>query len=425
MTKKRSAKKALILSVLSLLLCCAMLIGTTFAWFTDSVTSANNTIVAGNLDVELEYLDNGTWKKVTETTNVFMENALWEPGRTEVVYLRISNQGTLALEFNLGVRIANEIYGTNVAGEELRLSEYIEYDVVEDVTTPYATREEARTAAKDDTTTAPARLHTGTYSEKGKLYPVGNPDGGATEKYLAMVVYMPESIGNEANYRGTPVPTIELGLYLNATQYTYESDTFGIDYDGAQANAAPPVATVTPDGAKTITATIGMGGAAQTMTAPFTFTFKTNETAEQAAKSPYRYYHVDFVVSADKDLPADCIALVGYYPAYCEDYNDGHWVAMTNGSDAITAGTQIRLLELLLNGGSINYEELCQWIPEFKCGALAYSESNPAVQIPAGTTLTVELRMYETTADPSDPSGPKNIETGVYTTIHTETYTFN
>ena len=50
-------KMALVHSVIALLLCCSMLIGTTFAWFTDSVTSGKNRIIAGNLDVELAYMD--------------------------------------------------------------------------------------------------------------------------------------------------------------------------------------------------------------------------------------------------------------------------------------------------------------------------------------------------------------------------------
>ena len=65
-----------------------MLIGSTFAWFTDSVSSGKNRIVAGNLDVELEYYDGTDWQAVDGNTNVFEEGALWEPGHTEVVYLR-------------------------------------------------------------------------------------------------------------------------------------------------------------------------------------------------------------------------------------------------------------------------------------------------------------------------------------------------
>ena len=54
---KRSTKSALLSAVVALLLCCSMLVGTTFAWFTDSVTSANNIIKSGNLDVTMEWKD--------------------------------------------------------------------------------------------------------------------------------------------------------------------------------------------------------------------------------------------------------------------------------------------------------------------------------------------------------------------------------
>ena len=94
--KSKNTKQALLASVLSLVVCIAMLIGTTFAWFTDSVTSSNNKIVAGDLDVELEYsTDFSAWAPVTESTNVFKEGALLEPGHTEVVYLRVSNKGRI------------------------------------------------------------------------------------------------------------------------------------------------------------------------------------------------------------------------------------------------------------------------------------------------------------------------------------------
>jgi len=103
MTKRRT-KRTLIMSLVSMILCCAMFIGTTFAWFTDSVESANNIIVAGNLDVELEYYDTTAqeWKTVG-TEPLFDEDALWEPGHTEVAYLKIKNAGSLALKYQLGI----------------------------------------------------------------------------------------------------------------------------------------------------------------------------------------------------------------------------------------------------------------------------------------------------------------------------------
>ena len=67
MPNKKITRRALLTSMLSLLLCFAMLVGTTFAWFTDSVTSANNIIKSGILDVELTYSDdNQTWSDASQ-----------------------------------------------------------------------------------------------------------------------------------------------------------------------------------------------------------------------------------------------------------------------------------------------------------------------------------------------------------------------
>ena len=78
MTTSKNTKRALLSSVLATVLCAAMLVGTTFAWFTDSVTSGKNRIAAGNLDVELEYSKDGgeSWNEVTADTNLFAEGAL-------------------------------------------------------------------------------------------------------------------------------------------------------------------------------------------------------------------------------------------------------------------------------------------------------------------------------------------------------------
>ena len=74
---KKSTKRALLTSVLALAVCVTMLIGTTFAWFTDSASSNNNKIQAGKLDVEL-YMWNGTDSKVNiseESKPIFGEGA--------------------------------------------------------------------------------------------------------------------------------------------------------------------------------------------------------------------------------------------------------------------------------------------------------------------------------------------------------------
>lgn len=227
MTKKHSAKRALIASALSLLLCVSMLVGTTFAWFTDSVTSANNIIMAGNLDVELEYsTDMVNWTAVDANTNVFKEGALWEPGYTEVVYLRVSNVGSLAMKYKLGVNVASETEGkTRDNNTPFKLSDYIEYGIIKNVTAAYGTDD--RMTARADIGTA-SKLNVA-YSEEFRL--VGKTATATDTDVYALVVYMPESVGNEANHNGTDIPVINLGLSVLATQDTVESDSFNNQYD--------------------------------------------------------------------------------------------------------------------------------------------------------------------------------------------------
>ena len=236
MTNKQSAKKTFLLSVLSLLLCVSMLIGTTFAWFTDSVTSANNVIQSGNLDIELEYWKDGEWVDVAGKTDV-LTNLLWEPGVTEVAYLRVANAGSLALKYQLGINIVAEIEGKNAAGETFKLSDYIMFGVVEgidvDATTTapalYADRAAAVAAVTD------AKVISAGYT-KAEAMAAGD------ELYIALVVYMPTTVANEANHNGTDIPQIDLGINVIATQVTAEEDSFGADYDSDAAFVSAPVA---------------------------------------------------------------------------------------------------------------------------------------------------------------------------------------
>ena len=107
MTKKYSTKKALVASMLSLALCFSMLIGTTFAWFTDSATSPDNNIQTGNLDVEM-YWAKGTEDPASTTwtdasTGAIFDYDLWEPGYAQVRHIKIENKGTLALKYNVSI----------------------------------------------------------------------------------------------------------------------------------------------------------------------------------------------------------------------------------------------------------------------------------------------------------------------------------
>lgn len=229
MKRRNATRNALFTSIMSLLLCVSMLVGTTFAWFTDTVVSGNNVIAAGNLDIELEYYDGSDWKTVNGATELFTGN-LWEPGHTEVVYLKLSNLGTLALKYHLGINISSETEGTNVAGKTFKLSDHIYMGVVENAEPTYTSREAAITAAKGG---ANGIIGAG-YTKSGSM--VGKTGSDEVTQYLALVVYMPTTVGNEANYMtGTAVPTINLGINLFATQVENENDSFGNDYDKGSA----------------------------------------------------------------------------------------------------------------------------------------------------------------------------------------------
>ena len=217
MNNSKATKRSLTASILSVVLCLLLLIGATFAWFTDSVSSGSNRIVAGNLDIELEYTtDFSQWNTVESATDLFKAGTLWEPGHTEVVYLKISNKGSLALEYELGMSIISETAATNVNGGPFKLSDYLMYGTVEGQNSAFSDR----TAAIDAVTDAKPLS---AYSDEETLEP-------GQEKYVAIVVYMPESVGNEANYRGN-APDIDLGISVAARQTPHENDSFGNTYD--------------------------------------------------------------------------------------------------------------------------------------------------------------------------------------------------
>ena len=218
-----STKKAFFLAVLSTLLCVSMLIGTTFAWFTDTASTAVNKIQAGNLDIELEYSkDFSEWKKVNDTTKVFEESTLWEPGRTEVVYLRVKNAGNLALNYTLGIYNLYNSTGKNVLGNKYSLGDYVKLGAAE-ADAAYADRAAAISAVQDSAKTLNNIGNTGVVGETLAT--------NATKTY-AMVLYMPTEVGNEANPKNKSwAAKVSFGIRVSATQAVSEYDSYGNTYD--------------------------------------------------------------------------------------------------------------------------------------------------------------------------------------------------
>ena len=221
MKKSKATKRTLLLSVLAMLLCMVMLVGTTFAWFTDTASTGVNKIQAGNLKMEVSYKNtsDGEFTVLNESTNVFKQDTLWEPGHVEYAVLNVKNIGTLALKYKLGINIAGETGSTNVLGNEFKLSDYIKFGVVDEDLSG-KTRDEMVAAVTD------SKLIKEGYSKESHL------DTTDANETVTLVVWMPTDVGNKANYKvGAAVPEINLGINVAATQYTHESDSFGNQYD--------------------------------------------------------------------------------------------------------------------------------------------------------------------------------------------------
>ncbi len=220
----KKTKKQLLLSSVSLLLCFSMLLGSTFAWFTDSAISENNIIQTGNLDVEMYWADtllpadSSAWQKADDTPIFTYDN--WEPGYTDVKYVKISNKGNLALQWKLNI-VAQ--------GEVTALADVIDVYYINPVS--------------EAVTTLTGKTSNGVLSDviannvttNGVLLPAGEANDNyiVGETIIAIALHMDENAGNDYQDK-----SIGDGFNVNliATQFSYESDGFGTpDYDaGAQ-----------------------------------------------------------------------------------------------------------------------------------------------------------------------------------------------
>ena len=421
MTNVKLARRSFVTSLVALLLCFSMLMGTTFAWFTDSVTSENNIIKSGTLKVTMEYTDdwNGTWTDAS--TGKMFNYQYWEPGYSEVKYVKITNAGDLAFKFRLDI-----IPSMLPAAGDPNLADVIDVYMLNPVTGAI----DANTVM-DSVGTLSSLMSDKDGAASGILLPdatKGSVDADAMKQTLnltddqfaaipageiivALKLTMKETAGNE--YQDLTVGE-GFSVRLMATQVEAEADSFGADYDQGSKFDGAPIAKVTRANITSANATLGMGGAASSFDIDAAFQFNTTETPSEAQQSNHKYWHADFVVHADRTVPADSMALLGYYSAYCDGYNGGNWVALTSNVD-IAANQEIRLLELMLGGGSMSYQELCQWVPEFLCGVADLDGKN------AGTTLTVELRLYEVEENTASTAA----ETGNYETIGVYSYTWD
>ena len=200
MTNRKSTKRALLGSIMAMVLCLAMLVGATFAWFTDTASTGVNKIQAGNLDVQLvdengNSLEGKTLEFKKAANAAEGEAVLWEPGCTyELPAVYVKNNGKLALKYKVAI--------TGINGSA-KLNEVIDWTI------------------NDADLSADHSL-----------------SAGATSEALTIKGHMKESAGNE--YMNESIDGIAITVY--ATQDTVESDSFTNQYDK---NAAYPVVNVT------------------------------------------------------------------------------------------------------------------------------------------------------------------------------------
>ena len=242
MSNRKSTKRALLGSIMAMVLCLAMLIGATFAWFTDTTSTGVNKIQAGNLDVALEMKDGDNWVSAEGKTLTFKtkdnraaDQILWEPGCTyELPQLRVVNKGNLALKYKIQI--------TGIQGDA-KLNEVIDWTIND--------------AAIDLTE--------------------GHLTAGQQGDAFTIKGHMQETAGND--YQNLTIDGI--GINVVATQDTVESDSFHNQYD---ADAEYPITVTTGDELQTIV---------NNATAPVNVVLMNNITTN------------NFVIPEDKDVTLD------------------------------------------------------------------------------------------------------------------------
>ena len=373
MTNRKSTKRALLGSVMAMVLCLAMLVGATFAWFTDTASTGVNKIQAGNLDVQLQYAtawdENGnvtSWadaqgrqlefKKAAGAEN---ETILWEPGCTyELPELRVVNKGNLALKYKVAI--------TGINGSA-KLNEVIDWTI------------------NDADLSADHSL-----------------SAGATSEALTIKGHMKESAGNE--YMNESIDGIAITVY--ATQDTVESDSFNSTYDES---ATYPVANVTElkealtnGGVVAVTEDIRTNNIEDTAAARMVISQPTTLNLEKKIITPNDMgnNNVNFcalIVDADTTINA------GENGGIDTGVNGGYGINVRNGATLTINGgyyygggtaVQVQKGTLIINGGTFSCEPYSN--PTYgynfliNCLDGAYKNGTAKVVIQGGTFINFD-----------------------------------
>ena len=367
MNESTKTKKALRGSLLALFLCIVLLIGTTFAWFTDTASTGVNKIQSGNLDVELQYNDNGTWKNAEGETLDFVKAAdaqegeaiLWEPGCTyKLPEIKVVNKGNLALKYTLKV--------TGIQGDA-KLNEVIDWTI-----------------------------------DGGALDTENDLLAGATTNAMTIQGHMQESAGNE--YQGLSIEGISITVY--ATQTPYEYDSFNKDYDAdafSDVNTADSLKTaISKGGIVKVSSDIETNNITDTVAARMVIANPTTLNLDAKIVSPDNMGNnntnfcalivdADTTINATKDGGID----TGVNGGYALNVRNGATLTI-NGGDYYGGGTSVQLQKgtLIINGGKFACEPYSNPVYGNKflinCIDSAYKDGTAKIIIKGGTFVNFD-----------------------------------
>jgi len=223
MTQNVQLKNKLVAAILVLVMSITSLIGTTFAWFTDSASSQGNVIQSGKLDAQMYWSDelNPTTWNDADGKAIFTYDR-WEPGYTEVKYIKVKNAGSLSFKWRLTIEAESEIgkicdvidvyYINPVSAEVTSLAGKTSDGILKNVISNH-------------------KFTDGILLPEGKEKPEAEKDNGkfaVGETVIAIALHMKEEAGND--YQKESIGD-GFSVKLAATQFNYENDYFGKDYD--------------------------------------------------------------------------------------------------------------------------------------------------------------------------------------------------
>ncbi len=207
--KQKYKQIALLVSIILFAFWAFMGAGASLAWFTDTSDQVRNIFHVADFELVVSHrLEDGSYEELDGTQKVFDDEALYEPGYTQTVFLKVENRGDLPFDFKAAVNITDYTPAMNVFGRSFNLQDHLSFGVlIADTEAELDAKLANRSLAA-----AVATMPLNNYSSN-----VASIDAG-DEMYIALIIRMPEEVGNEANYRGSVQPRVELGLICNATQ---------------------------------------------------------------------------------------------------------------------------------------------------------------------------------------------------------------